>query len=233
MFKKAIIVALTSLVVGCSVTSVGPVNYVKTDLDGLQNFNIAENKSITVMDKKLPFLVFHKKTEKISREDNKKFKDTLNEFGSGVQWNEDYVVTAKHVAFVKNSAYKCGEGCDLQFVKRKAFAGVPSWRAVVALEQLTFVGTDQLSQLQQKTGFDIDKTAVTTVNRAIPVRLVSTPTVVGMSGGPAYAKDGSVVGILTGSVTDSKSTEFAVMIPYEVIQSEWLKFQATQMQAAK
>lgn len=233
MFKKAILVVLASFVAGCSVTSVGPVNYVKTELDGLQNFNMVENKSITVMDKKLSFITFHKKTEKISREDNKKFKDTLNEFGSGAQWNEDYVVTAKHVAFVKNSAYKCREGCDIQFVKRKAYSGVPVWRNVVPLEQLTFVGTDQSNQLQQKTGFDIDKKAITTVNRAIPVRLVATPTVVGMSGGPAYAKDGSVVGILTGGVTDANSTEFAVMIPYEIIQAEWVKFQATQMQAAK
>jgi hypothetical protein len=48
-----------------------------------------------------------------------------------------------------------------------------------------------------------------------------------MSGGPAYGQDGSVVGILTGSVSMDGATDQAVLVPYEVIKAEWDRFQAT------
>jgi hypothetical protein len=235
MFKKAIIVAVASLIVGCSANGVkAPVNVdVKASVNGLQNFNVAENKSLTVSGKELQFITFYKKTETVVVENGKKFKDTLEDFGSGVQWNEDYVVTAKHVNFADNSAYKCREGCDIQFVKRKATVAAPVWRDVVALEQITFVGVDQTNTLQAKTGSDIDMQTTTSSNHSVKVHVVSVPTVGGMSGGPAYAKDGSVVGVLTGSVTLGKNpTEMGVFVPYETIKSEWDKFQAQQAQVA-
>lgn len=121
MFKKAIIVAFASLVVGCSANGVKAPVDVKASVNGLQNYNVVENKSLNVSGKELQFITFHKKTET---------------FG-------------------------------------------------------------------------------------------------GMSGGPAYAKDGSVVGILTGSVnSDAKSAPMAVLVPYDIIQAEWLKFQALKSQVA-
>ena len=142
-------------------------------------------------------------------------------------------MTAKHNAFAENSVYKCQEGCDIQFIKRKATGAVPAWRDVVALEQITFVGIDQNDKLQHKTGFDLNTTVKTIPNKAIDVHLVSTATPRGMSGGPAYANDGSAVGILTGAVYSDTPDEKAVLVSYAVIQAEWVKFQATQVQAAK
>lgn len=233
MFKKAIIVAFASLVVGCSANGVKAPVDVKASVNGLQNYNVVENKSLNVSGKELQFITFHKKTETAVIENGQKFKDTVNDYGSGIQWNEDYVVTAKHVNFVENAAYQCQEGCDLQFVKRKATGAVPAWRDVVAMEQITFVGVDKTDTLKAMTGADLNQSLSTTTNHAINVRLVSTETFGGMSGGPAYAKDGSVVGILTGSVnSEAKSAPMAVLVPYDIIQAEWLKFQALKSQVA-
>lgn len=232
MFKKAIIVAFASLVVGCSANGVKAPVDVKAAVNGLQNYNVAENKHLNVDGKELEFITFQKKTETAVIENGQKFKDTVNSYGSGSQWNADYVVTAKHVNFVENSAYLCSAGCDLQFVKRKAAGVVPVWRDVVAQEKITFVGIDQNDKLQSKTGVDLGVVTSTTTNSDISIRLVATQTFGGMSGGPAYAQDGSIVGILTGSVDNNGAPAKAVMVPYEVIKAEWVKFQAAQSQVA-
>jgi hypothetical protein len=232
MFKKAILVAVASLIVGCSANGVKAPVDMKAAVNGLQNYNVAEDKSLKVEGKELQLITFQKKTETVVVENGKKFKDTVNSHGSGAQWNADYVVTAKHVNFVENSAYVCKMGCDLQFVKRKATGSFPVWRDVVALEKITFVGIDQNNSLQNKSGRDLNTVTSTDTNSAITVRLVDTQTLGGMSGGPAYAEDGSVVGILTGSVSIDGVNAQAVMVPYDVIKAEWLKFQATQSQVA-
>lgn len=232
MFKKTIIIAVASLVVGCSANGVKAPVDVKAAVNGLQNYNVAENKHLNVDGKELQFITFQKKTETAVIENGKKFKDTVNSHGSGSQWNADYVVTAKHVNFVENSAYICKLGCDLQFVKRKSVGVVPTWRNVVAHEKITFVGIDQSDTLQKASGLDLNLVTSTDANSAISIRLVSTPTLGGMSGGPAYTQDGSVVGILTGSVSLDGVTAQAVMVPYDVIKAEWDKFQATQSQVA-
>lgn len=229
MFKKAIIIGVAILVVGCSANGVKEQAYVKASIDGLQNYNVAETQKLNMEGKELPFLSFHKKTETVVIENGQKFKDTLNSFGSGIQWNEDYVVTAKHVNFVENSAYQCQKGCDIQFVKRKANDTIPVWREVVSREKVTFVGIDESYNIQQKTGFELDRLVYTTSNSDVLVRLVSVSTLGGMSGGPAYAEDGSVVGILTGSTSENGS-DMAVLVPYSIIQAEWNKFQSTQSQ---
>ena len=232
MFKKAILIAVASLIVGCSANGVKAPLDMKAAVNGLQNYNVAEEKSLKVDGKELQFITFQKKTETIVVENGEKFKDTLNLHGSGAQWNADYVVTAKHVNFVENSAYLCKTGCDLQFVKRKSAGAVPVWRDVVSLEKLTFVGIDKTDTLQNKSGVDLNIITKTDANSSINIRLVSTPTLGGMSGGPAYGKDGSVVGILTGGVSMDGANEQAVMVPYEVIKAEWLKFQSTQDKVA-
>lgn len=230
MFKKAIVVAFASLIVGCSANSVKAPVDAKAPVNGLQSYNVAESKSVAVNGKELPFIALRLKTETIVYENGKKFKDAVNDYGSAVQWNADYAVTAKHNTFAENSVYKCQEGCDIQFIKRKATGEVPVWREIVALEQITFVGIDQNDKLQSKTGFDLNTTVKTIPNKAINVHLVSTATPRGMSGGPAYSNDGAAVGILTGAVYSDTPDEKAVLVGYSVIKAEWVKFQAAQSQ---
>ena len=232
MFKKATIFAFAILIVGCSANGVKAPVDVKAAVNGLQNYNVAESKSISVNGKELPFIALRLKKESIVYENGEKFKDAVNDYGSAVQWNADYAVTAKHNTFVDNSAYKCQEGCDIQFIKRKAAGDVPVWRDVVLSEQITFVGIDQNDNVQKKSGFELNTPVKTIQNKAINVHLVSTVTLRGMSGGPAYASDGSAVGILTGAVYSDTPDEKAVLVTYSVIQAEWAKFQAQQAQIA-
>jgi hypothetical protein len=234
MFKKAIIIALASLVVGCS-ANVKSIIDEKAPVNGLQNYNVVETHSLPVDGKSLDFIVFLKKTESVVIENGKKFKDTNSDFGSGVQWNENYVVTAKHVNFVENSAYKCIDGCELQFVKHKATGPIPVWRNLVPNESLTFVGVDHFNKFRADAGKDLNTKVFTKSNSVVQVNLANNITVGGMSGGPAFGSDGKVVGMLTGGVltTDRKELkqfgdDLSAFLTYDVIQQEWLKFQKMQ-----
>lgn len=161
-----------------------------------------------------------------------------DDIGSAVQWNEDYVVTAKHVDFVDGIEYKCDEGCDLQFVKKKAKGPIPQWRNHVSNEELTFVGTNMKKRVVVAKGKDLDLYTSTSSNTNTNVYITDANAEVGMSGGPVYGNDLKVVGILSaltkgvdvyGNKAPSligKGENFSLYIPYRTIQSEWDKFQA-------
>lgn len=173
-----------------------------------------------------------------------KFKKSANGFtktdiGSGVQWNEDYVVTAKHVDFVSNSAYSC-DTCDLQFIKHKATGAVPQWRERADNEMLTIVGVNQQKNERVVKGKDLN--VYNTTNKTVESRTFLTNATItgGMSGGPVYGADNKVIGIATASINGAdvyqylpagaiqKSQKIAVYVPYSTIQSEWEKFQKSQ-----
>lgn len=61
MFKKAILVAVASLIVGCSANGVKAPVDMKAAVNGLQNYNVAEDKSLKVDGKELHFITFQKK----------------------------------------------------------------------------------------------------------------------------------------------------------------------------
>jgi hypothetical protein len=232
MFKKAIIVAVASLIVGCSANGVKQSVDAKAAVGGLQNYNVVEDHNVSANGKSLPVVVFLKKTETIVVENGSKFKDTNSDYGSGIQWNEEYVVTAKHVNFVENTLFKCEEGCEIQFVKHKATGPVPVWRNLVAHEPLTFVGIDQTNKLRAESGKDLDVQVFTKSNSVVKVNLANNITVGGMSGGPAYGSDGKVVGMLTGGIYTSNRPELkafgddlSAFLSYDVIDKEWNKYQ--------
>ncbi len=224
MFKSIAVLALSLSIVGCAITP--PANVATPNRD---NFNIAKDAAITSAGKPLHFVVFEKKTTVIVEEDGKKFKDSVSEFGSGAQWNSDYVVTAKHVDFVKDSVYASSNNVDIRFVKRHSDVAVNVWRNAKPLENVTFVGISQSSKPMVLAGKDTGKFAKTVKNDM--VYLAETDIVGGMSGGPVYADDGSIVGIATGIVSGDNLIGFDVnkfyttYIPLSVIQKEWEIFQ--------
>lgn len=240
MFKKTILLAVATLMVGCSAHSIKSGDGVKsTHYNSLQNYNIVRDYDTTVNGQKVTFIAFAKREDNPSNQRSLRVS-SLDTSGSGIQWNEDYVVTAKHVDFVENSAYKCGDECEIQFVKRKAKGPVPVWREVVTNERMTFVGVDVSLKTRADVGSDIDYAVYTSSNRASLSRLATNKTVGGMSGGPAYGDDGKVIGMLTGGVTnvqvdghrdkklEGKGDDFSAYLPYSTIKAEWDKFQATQ-----
>lgn len=225
MFKQIAILAFATLIVGCASTS-GTVS--KTS-NGFENYNLVKEQTLTVDNKELSFITFEEKKQSVVSKDGQLFKETKLDFGSGIRWNEDYIVTAKHVAFVENSVYKCKEGCDIQFVKSKNPKQSPVWRKHVAGEKITFLGIDQNSKLQAISGNDLNIETTTTTNTAVIANLSSNKTFGGMSGGPAYATDGKVVGMLTGGATLENGEPVTVYLSYEVIKSAWDNFQKTQV----
>lgn len=227
MFKQIAILAFASLIVGCASTS----GTVSKSSNGLENYNLVKEQSLTVENKDLSFITFEEKQQTIVSSNGKRFKETKLDFGSGIQWNQDYIVTAKHVAFVENSVYKCMDGCDIQFVKSKSNKQAPVWRQHVAGEKITFLGIDQNSKLQAISGNDLNIETTTTSNTNVIANLANNKTFGGMSGGPAYAADGKVVGMLTGGAALDDGQPVTVYLSYEVVKAAWDKFQSTQVAA--
>lgn len=164
-----------------------------------------------------------------------------HDYGSGVRWNQDYIVSAKHVNFVQNSVYQCSKNCDLQFIKKNAnnFI-VPKWRDVKPHEFINIMGNSSNGKIVNAKGTVFQKdfymnndkvlNDLRNKNQKNSLLYATTAKIVhGQSGGPVIGVDGSVVGILIGEteVTNANGDKLMVsmFVPYSVIKQEWDKFQ--------
>ena len=238
MFKYVILVAITSLIVGCSFNASNyEAEQAKQPVNGLKNYNVVQDASVNMGGRELNFITFEKTVEGHVVQNGKTITDTQSHYGSGVQWNEDYVVTAKIVNFVDGSAQPCLKACEIQFIKRKATAPVPDWRSHVANERITFVGIESESRFRAEFGMDLNVKTYTETNTGTLLNVADNQIVSGMSGGPAYGLDGKVVGILTGSTESAnlrnstnrnlsgRGEHVSVYLSYDDVQKEWEKFQ--------
>lgn len=160
---------------------------------------------------------------------------------SAAQWNEDYAVTAAHTPFVKKVAHRCSTGCDLLFIKRKAKEPVPEWRVAIPGEKVISAGSSSFYIPVYGTGKASD-TRVRITNKHEPngLRAHSAAATVGMSGGPLYGTDGSILGITVGmgkGITHTgehgehsiaHAPRVSLFVPYEDIKEEWEIFQRIQ-----
>ncbi len=151
---------------------------------------------------------------------------------SAIQWNEDYAVSAKHTPYLSNVEHR-GRG-DVVFIKRKASA--PQWRQATVGERVTAVGYSPLMVPVKGTGHVKEgKVLLKNLNDGVLYSAHDGPSVVGMSGGPVFADDGSVVGITVAFVptryTQSVKSDLAsaervsVFMSYNEIEKEWHRFQ--------
>lgn len=238
MFKHIVIVAIASLIVGCSFNPFNSeAERAKEPVNGLKNYNVVQDASVKMGGRELNFVTFEKTVEVLVIQNGQTVTDTQSRYGSGVQWNEDYVVTAKNVDFADGSVHPCIKDCEIQFIKRKATAPVPDWRSHVANERITFVGIESEARFRAEFGMDLNVKTYTESNTDMLVNVADNRIVSGMSGGPAYGLDGKVVGILTGSMDitnlrnathhnlSGRGEQLSVYLSYDDIQKEWEKFQ--------
>lgn len=166
---------------------------------------------------------------------------TVNQYGSAIRWNDDYIVTAKHIDFVQGSKYKCSDNCDLQFIKNKAVLNAPKWRDRIPYEYVTIVGNSPGSKTIISKGQDLNlkyyvsNTKIESkpykkeqVNAAVYAS--DTKVIQGQSGGPVFGNNGDVIGMVIGNtiLTSAKTGqefEVSIYIPYSIIEKEWIKFQ--------
>lgn len=238
MFKHIVIVAIASLIVGCSFNPFNSeAERAKEPVNGLKNYNVVQDASVKMGGRELNFVTFEKTVEVLVIQNGQTVTDTQSRYGSGVQWNEDYVVTTKNVDFADGSVQPCIKDCEIQFIKRKATAPVPDWRSHVVNERITFVGIESEARFRAEFGMDLNVKTYTESNTDMLVNVADNRIVSGMSGGPAYGLDGKVVGILTGSMDitnlrnathhnlSGRGEELSVYLSYDDIQKEWEKFQ--------
>lgn len=164
-----------------------------------------------------------------------KSSETLD-YGSGTPWLDGYVVTAKHVDVGNNEVvHNCSNGCDLKFVKMNNSV-VFSWREPKANEEIRTVGTHMnfdsfqqrfISKSINRSGKDSNEGIKIKSEGNTVYNLAKMDAPKGLSGGPVFSKDGYAIGILIGSLTETKSGishESAVYIPYSTIIYEWNKY---------
>lgn len=161
--------------------------------------------------------------------------------GSAIQWNEDYAVTAKHIPFLWRVAHE-GKG-DIVFFKHKAKT-VPKWRQYTDGERVTAVGFSPFLVPVKGSGHVLASRIVFS-DRTDGVRYSASDaaTTQGMSGGPVFADDGHVVGMVTAFYPhrySSKSEDpeiaskerISIFMPYDEVQNEWDRFAKESMAKA-
>lgn len=157
--------------------------------------------------------------------------------GGAVQWNQEFAVTVAHIPYLPNVVHSCSSGCDLVFFKHPAEGPLPTWRNVSAGESVTAVGSSPLSvDVKGEGTAKKSRVRLSDVSDPTPYAVHDGPTIMGMSGGPVYGKDGAVVGMTIGMLTDglprsgelSTSKRLSIYLPYDIIRKEWGLYSARQ-----
>jgi len=161
---------------------------------------------------------------------------------TAIQWNEDYAVTAKHTPFLRNVVHE-GLG-DVVFFKHKA-AQVPRWRQFIPGESVTAVGFNSLMMPVQGKGRTLDSLVrLEGTPGSVFYSVHDGPMVKGMSGGPVFAEDGTVVGINVAFIPKDEidrrnrpdladKARVSVFMSYSEIDKEWRRFQYLLARKAK
>lgn len=147
---------------------------------------------------------------------------------SGIQWNEQYMVTARHVDFLEVKGVSCSQGCDLQFV-RKRQDDKTVWRSASNLESVRAVGVTHGKGLIEHKGTVLPWMQLMQGSE-VKYQMVSAKIENGMSGGPVYGVDGAVIGMVVGFIDPSAlkaSDQFkgfehiGLFLPTAEIERQW------------
>lgn len=220
MFKLMAVLFIGLILAGCAVHDIG-----KTLDRNKDNYSIIE----TVHEPKnnLNYVKFESRKTDDS--------DTYFTVSSGVQWNDDYVVTLKTTES-ENDKFACLDACGVVFIKRHKAETVPEWRNRISNEPVILIGaSDEVDETFVFKSMDIDVSAISADITPYPVFAVPTSIVENNAeGGPVYGDDGKLIGIISGFVNTVDDTGerltyldgfdsgyFALYIPYSELLRAW------------
>lgn len=141
---------------------------------------------------------------------------------SFIQWNDDYAVTARHVIDVQNVVHVCSTGCDLQFFAHRAGNIYRPWRDQKEGEASVLMGINARGVTVVTTG-EILSGHEFIKGQPDRYSITTAPSIPGMSGGPVYGRDSSVIGMTIGNYKEAVGRR-TLFLPFEVIEREWKLF---------
>lgn len=158
--------------------------------------------------------------------DGVKYKKT--DIGTAVRWNNDYIVTVKHVNFTEGKEILTPY--DIKFVKSSPDdVSIPLWRVPNGNENIKIVGFNLSGNMVEHNGKDID--VYREEDNGEINRFSTAITEGGQSGGLVLGSDGKALGILVGlakikdpdshSEFKGKGNVFSIYIPYDFILLAW------------
>lgn len=153
---------------------------------------------------------------------------------SAVQWNDEYAVTVKHLPYVSGSVFQ-GRG-DVQFFRHKADQRAPLWRQYRPGESLMAVGYNSMYMKSEARGRALSAMVrLDAKDGGVMYGTHDGTTVQGMSGGPVFAADGTVVGINVAYLEQDDlkrlkradlpvQEQVSIFLPYAEISREWQRY---------
>jgi hypothetical protein len=154
---------------------------------------------------------------------------SASRMASGIQWNEQYMVTAKHVDFLSVPGVTCAESCDLQFVRQHQDIST-TWRSAKHLEPVRVVGVAPGKGLIEYRG-RVLPWMQSMPGSKVKYQMVDAQIEDGMSGGPVYGEDGAVLGMVVGFIdpTALKASDqfkgfeqIGLFLPTVEIERQWV-----------
>lgn len=148
---------------------------------------------------------------------------------SGVQWNEQYLVTAAHVDFLPDKGVVCPSGCDLQFVRARRDLST-AWREPKDWESIRVVGAVAGQGVVERQGRILPGRRALSRGSSVQYQLLEAKVEKGMSGGPVYGADGAVLGMVVAYLDPedlakhpvlSKLSGVGLMLTTADIRREW------------
>jgi len=129
---------------------------------------------------------------------------------SGVQWNEQFLVTAAHVDFLPEQGVACPSGCDLQFVRARRDLNTV-WREPKDWESIRVVGAVAGQGVVARQGRILPGRRALSSDSAVQYQLLEAKVEKGMSGGPVYGADGAVLGMVVAFIDPEELAKHEVL----------------------
>lgn len=158
-------------------------------------------------------------------------------FASGVRWNDEFIVSVKHLSDGSGLSRCEVNKVDLAFYRKSVVANerVPKWENIRNQSNVSMEGFVNMgNQFTAVPG--VVKPFIFTYKGQSKYKLVSGVVAKGMSGGPVKNDNGNIVGLIIGYTAneielpqvknqEAEQGKYSVVLPYSVIADGWKEVQ--------